>query len=71
MLAQKQPRIQRVRNSSLAERSRAENTRGLNMPPKPWSTYAYGHMGLVGEHWVREKAVPEGAVDGIEGRMPE
>ena len=27
-LAQKQPRIQRVRNSSLAERPRAENTRG-------------------------------------------
>ena len=28
MLAQKQPHIQRVRNSSLAERSCAENTRG-------------------------------------------
>ena len=28
MLAQKQPFIQRVRNSSLAERSRAENARG-------------------------------------------
>ena len=37
MLAQKQPRIQRVRNSSLAERPCAENVRGLNTPPKPGS----------------------------------
>ena len=36
MLAQKQPFIQRVRNSSLVERLRAENTRGSNMPPKLW-----------------------------------
>ena len=35
MLAQKQPYIQRVRNSSLVERSCAENARGSNTPPKP------------------------------------
>ena len=34
MLAQKQPSIQRVRNSSLVERSCAENVRGWNAPPK-------------------------------------
>ena len=34
MLAQKQPHIQRVRNSSLVERSCAENVRGSNTPPK-------------------------------------
>ena len=34
MLAQKQPYIERVRNSSLAERCRAENVRGSNTPPK-------------------------------------
>ena len=39
MLAQKQPSIQRVRNSSLVERLRAENTRGSNMPPKLWDAY--------------------------------
>ena len=34
MLAQKQPYIQRVRNSSLVERSCAENVRGSNTTPK-------------------------------------
>ena len=33
-MAQKQPSIQRVRNSSLAERVCAENDRGSNTPPK-------------------------------------
>ena len=45
MLAQKQPSIQRVRNSSLAERLCAENVRGLNAPPKLRNANA-----LVGEH---------------------
>ena len=34
MLAQKQPYIKRVRNSSLVERSCAENVRGSNTLPK-------------------------------------
>ena len=34
MLAQKQPLIQRVRNSSLVERLCAENLTGLNLTPK-------------------------------------
>ena len=34
MLAQKQPHIQRVRNSSLVERLCAEDVTGLNTPPK-------------------------------------
>ena len=34
MLAQKQPHIQRVRNSSLVERLCAENLTGLNLTPK-------------------------------------
>ena len=34
MLAQKQPLIQRVRNSSLVEWSCAENITGLSMKPK-------------------------------------
>ena len=34
MLAQKQPLIQRVRNSSLVERLCAENLTGLNLAPK-------------------------------------
>ena len=34
MLAQKQPLIQRVRNSSLVERLCADNLTGLNLTPK-------------------------------------
>ncbi len=34
MLAQKQPLIQRVRNSSLVERLCADNLTGLNLKPK-------------------------------------
>ena len=34
MLAQKQPFIQRVRNSSLVERLCADNLTGLNLTPK-------------------------------------
>ena len=47
MLAQKQPYIQRVRNSSLVESSCAENVRGSNAPPKLRNT---SYDGLVGEH---------------------
>ena len=46
MLAQKQPSIQRVRNSSLVERLRAENTRGSNMPPKLWDALGIGRGAL-------------------------
>ena len=35
MLAWKQPFIQRVRNSSLVERRRADDERALRPPPKP------------------------------------
>ena len=42
MLAQKQPYIQRVRNSSLVESSCAENVRGWNTTPKPWTRNASG-----------------------------
>ena len=45
MLAQKQPYIQRVRNSSLVERSCAENEPGLNTTPK-----LRNPKGLVEEH---------------------
>ena len=66
MLAQKQPFIQRVRNSSLVERSRAENDRGSNTSPKLRDAYA-----SVGEHCHIREAVPEGAVEVWEERMPE
>ena len=66
MLAQKQPYIQRVRNSSLVERSCAENEPGLNTTPK-----LRNPKGLVGEHSINGEAVPEGAVEIMEGRMPE
>ena len=36
MLAWKQPLIQRVRNSSLVERSSANNNRALSILPKLW-----------------------------------
>ena len=52
-LAQKQPSIQRVRNSSLAERACAENDRGSNTPPK-----LRNESSLVGEHCDNEEAVP-------------
>ena len=66
MLAQKQPYIQRVRNSSLVERSCAENEPGLNTTPKLRNSKE-----LVEEHCIREEAVPKGAVDFMEERMPE
>ena len=59
--------IQRVRNSSLVEWRCAENSTGLNTPPKPW----LAPLGAgVGERCMRVEAVPEGAVDGMQVRMP-
>ena len=66
-MAQKQPHIQRVRNSSLVERSCAENVRGLNTIPKLWICVKH----MVEEHFLRGEAVPEGAVDFRKERMPE
>ena len=61
MLAQKQPYIQRVRNSSLVEWFCAENLTGLNDTPKLRNSKE-----LVEEHCIREEAVPKGAVDFID-----
>ena len=69
MLAQKQPYIQRVRNSSLAERSCAENVPGLKHDTE--AEEVCGDTGLVEEHSWKDEAVPEGAVDIHEERMPE
>ncbi len=67
MLAQKQPYIQRVRNSSLAERSCAENVPGLKHDTEAEELIYQ----LVEEHSQKEEAVPKGAVDLCEERMPE
>ena len=68
MLAQKQPLIQRVRNSSLVERLCAENLTGLNLTPKlRQCTYVY----WVGERCIRGETVAQAAVECIEVRMPE
>ena len=68
MLAQKQPSIKRVRNSSLVEWLCAENSTGLKSVPK---------LGLdrklsgVGERCVRGEVIAEAVVDFIRVRMPE
>ena len=67
MLAQKQPSIQRVRNSSLVERSCAENVRGSNAPPKLRNAF----YALVEEHCMHVEASPQGGVERMEERMPE
>ena len=67
MLAQKQPFIKRVRNSSLVEWSCAENVTGLSMQPKLRITYKV----VVGERSVWGEVVAEAAVDCTEVRMPE
>ena len=68
MLAQKQPLIQRVRNSSLVERLCAENLTGLNLTPKlRQCTLVY----WVGERCIRGETVAQAAVECIEVRMPE
>ena len=53
-----------MRNSSLIKRSCAENVTGLKS-----DTEAVDRK-MVGEHSVLAEAVPEGAVDGTEERMP-
>ena len=67
MLAQKQPYIKRVRNSSLVERPCAENVTGLNRLPKLWIG-PYGPV--VGERSVWGEVVAKAAVDYTEVRMP-
>ena len=68
MLAQKQPYIKRVRNSSLVEWFCAENSTGLKCVPK---------LGLlpkgsgVGERRMRGEVIAEAVVDFIRVRMPE
>ena len=74
MLAQKQPHIQRVRNSSLAERSCAENVPGLKHDTEAEDLEAASRrltVRLVEEHSWKDEAVPQGAVDFHEERMPE
>ena len=68
MLAQKQPLIQRVRNSSLVERLCAENLTGLNLTPKLRQCM---YMYWVGERCIRGETVAQAAVECIEVRMPE
>ena len=66
MLAQKQPLIQRVRNSSLVEWLGAEDLTGLKFTPK-LRQYLY----WVGERSCGGEALPKGDVDLQEERMPE
>ena len=68
MLAQKQPYIQRVRNSSLVEWFCAENLTGLNCTPK-LGNISYDM--LVGERRMRGEVVAKATVDCIRERMPE
>ena len=66
MLAQKQPFIKRVRNSSLVECPRAEDVTGLNDTPKLGMQKC-----MVGERSIRGEVIAEAMVDCIEVRMPE
>ena len=67
MLAQKQPYIKRVRNSSLVEWFCAENVTGLSIQPKLGNWYCQ----LVGERCIWGEVRAEALVDHIEERMPE
>ena len=66
MLAQKQPSIKRVRNSSLVECPRAEDLTGLNDIPKLGM-----HVCMVGERCMRGEVRAQALVDFIQVRMPE
>ena len=66
MLAQKQPFIKRVRNSSLVECPCADNLTGLNYTPKLGIP-----QGMVGERRVRGEVRAEALVDFTRVRMPE
>ena len=68
MLAQKQPLIYRVRNSSLVERLCAENLTGLRYKPK---LRLHTEVCGVGERCVSGETVAEAAVEFTEVRMPE
>ena len=66
MLAQKQPFIKRVRNSSLVERPCAEDFNGAKLYTEAWDAVTHGRRAFMrGE--VRAKAL----VDCIQVRMPE
>ena len=67
MLAQKQPLIKRVRNSSLVEWFCAENVTGLSVVPK----LGIVHCTVVGERRMRGEVRAEALVDFIRVRMPE
>ena len=67
MLAQKQPHIKRVRNSSRGEWFWAENVTGLSIQPKLRIVFCT----VVGERSVWGEVVAEAAVDCTEVRMPE
>ena len=66
MLAQKQPLIKRVRNSSLVEWPCAENSTGLKCTPKLGMQQC-----MVGERRIRGEVRAEALVDFIRVRMPE
>ena len=67
MLAQKQPRIKRVRNSSLVEWLGAENVTGLKYIPK----LGIAHCAVVEERCIKVEAILKRVVDEIQERMPE
>ena len=66
-MAQKQPFLERVRNSSLVEQPRADNEAGLSMAPKPRNR----RMSAIGRGAFRGpvKANPRGALEETEERM--
>ena len=66
MLAQKQPFIKRVRNSSLVECPCAEDLTGLNYIPKLGMQQC-----MVGERRMMGEVTAEAVVDVIRVRMPE
>ena len=66
MLAQKQPFIQRVRNSSLVEWSCAEDVPGLKRDTEAMDA----RKRVVEEHSVLGEARSRGLVDLIQERMP-
>jgi hypothetical protein len=59
--------LQRVRNSSLVKRFRAENLTGLSLSPKPWVP---AQAGAVGERSVCIEGRPKGRLERTEVRMP-
>ena len=68
MLAWKQPFIQRVRNSSLVERSCAEDDRASSPAPKPWIDSFRGISGRRAFH-TAQKLTCEGTVERMEKKM--